>query len=1109
MLGRRLLFFVVYFAVVVATAQLSFGQANTGLISGVVKDPSGAPVPGASVVVTNTGTSAETKAETGADGYYRVANLVPGQYTVAAEAKNFRKTIMAPQRLSVGDALRIDVALEIGAVTETVTVEAVATQVNTEDAQLGKVIRDPADLPILSGAGGRNPLNLAGTQPGVVYAGQVGDFSVNGQRAQSNNYMFDGTDSNDLAINTSDSVNVLSPNAVAEFRIVTGAMKAEYGRNSGAVVLVETRSGNNDLHGMASEIFRNTKLNAVPYFQKNSPGPVQTFSNGLPRKPQWNSNDFDANLGGRILRDKSFFFVSYLGYRRRQGVTSSATVPNETQRALINTYGTPAAKKLLALLPLPSTGNTLYTAPSNARDRDQGLAKWDYLLSSANRLAVTYFIDYRWLDKAPFATTGGSSVPGFGATGTWKFQNVILRDSHTFSPNLFNEFRAAFHRTASDGLHPVNRTKLSDLGLGKIVPDNPDAEGPPWVILSGFSSFGNTIQGPQARFDNTWQYIDNLSWTRGRHYMKFGGEHRSFAQNQRFTFINNGYIYINGAGTSAGIVPRITGLSSALSDFANGFATQYVQNSNGLQGYRTRATNLFWQDDWKLRPDFTLNFGVRWEYNSGMKELRDQVVALRVSQKSSVFPTAPADLLYPGDPGISRSTYGEDWNNLGPRFGFAWDVLKNGKLAVRGGYGLMYDIPITELTLQFLGTPPYGIQPYTLYTFYENPWASSLVNPMSQPFPFKPGKKGDKFDFVPYSPLGVTVMDPHFATPYSQQWNFSIQYQPLRDWLVDIGYIGTSGTKLLNRREVNPAVPGVGADSSNTDSRRVLNQNHPDTAAYGGPPLAGITNQLTDTNSIYNSLQVSVNKRFSHGLSMTHAYTWGHAIDNASGVRTSASSQGRIDNARLDRGNSEQDIRHRYVMTFRYELPWLRDSRNVLGFALGGWGISGIAAFQTGFPIDIYEGEDRALNAAGGQRPDYIGGSIQFFDPRSVSAVTGRANSWFDGTGGGDPALAGNPFWRRVGTGESWSLGAGRYGNYGRNALHGPGINNWDIGLFKQFKVTERQAVDFRADFFNMFNHTQFNSPTVANQGVASVNFGRVTSARDPRIVQLSLKYSF
>ena len=694
-------------AIVLAVPPLS-GQAVTGTVSGIVKDPTGAPVPSASVVVRNVGTKAEFKTATAPDGYYRVSNLVSGEYVVEVEASGFRKMMISPQRLSVNDNMRMDVTLEVGAVTESVTVESVATVVNTEDAQLGKVLRDPSGLPVLSGAGGRNPLSLVAMQPGVVFAGQVADFSVNGQRAQSNNYMLDGTDSNDLAINVPDSVNLISPNALAEFRIVTGAMKAEYGRNTGSVVQVVSRSGSNEWHGGASETFRNTKLNAVPFFQKSTPGGTpEKFSSGLPRKPQWNSNDFDANFGGPIIGDKSFFFVSYLGFRRRQGVSRSATVPNDEERALILANGTPEAKALLQLIPPASSGNTLFSSPSNALTRDQGLAKWNHYLSRANHLSVTYFIEQR-NDRDPFAFSG-SNIPGFGQQGTLRFQNVILNDTHTFSPNLLNEFRASFHRRATLSVLPLNRTSLSSLGLGNIIPDNPSADGPPWVILNGYDSFGNTIQGPQGRADNTFQYIDNMSWSRGRHYMKFGGEGRTYAQNQVFTFINNGYIFIDGTGTDEGIVPQIPGLNSVLNDFANGFSTLYIQNSDGRQGYRTRALNLFFQDDWKVRSRFTLNFGLRWEYNNGMKELRDRVLTFRRGQKSTVFPDAPTGVVYPSDTGISRSTYSEDLNNFGPRLGFAWDVLGSGKLSLRGGYGLFYDIPITELTVQFLTSPPYSI----------------------------------------------------------------------------------------------------------------------------------------------------------------------------------------------------------------------------------------------------------------------------------------------------------------------------------------------------------------------------------------------------------------
>jgi hypothetical protein len=1078
-------------------------QGVAGAVTGIIKDPTGAPVPGASVVVRNADTKASFTTKSATDGYYRVDSLVSGNYQVEVEAQGFRKTTVAPQRLSVNENLRVDVTLEVGLVTESVTVEAEATRVNTEDAQLGKAVIDVSGLPVLSGAGGRNPLSLVATQPGVVFAGQVADFSVNGQRAQSNNYMFDGADSNDLAINVPDSVNVISPNALAEFRIVTGAMKAEYGRNTGSIVQVVSRSGSNDWHGGASETFRNTQLNAVPFFQKTTPGGTpEKFSNGLPRKPQWNSNDFDAQFGGPLISDKSFFFLNYLGFRRRQGVSRSATVPNDEERAIILANGTPEAKALLALVPPASSGNTLFSSPSNALTRDQGLAKWDHYFTQANRLAVTYFIEQR-ADRDPFAFAG-SSIPGFGQQGTLRFQNIILRDTHTFSPNLLNEFRASFHRRATLSVLPENRTSLSSLSLGEIIPDNPSAEGPPWVILAGYSSFGNTIQGPQGRADNTFQYIDNVSWNRGRHYLKFGGEGRTYAQNQVFTFINNGYIFIDGTGTLEGIVPEIPGLNPVLNDFANGFSTLFVQNSDGRQGYRTRALNLFFQDDWKVRSRFTLNFGLRWEYNTGMKELRDRVLTFRKGQKSTVFPDAPTGVVYPGDSGITRSTYKEDLNNFGPRLGFAWDLTGSGKLSLRGGYGLFYDIPITELTLQFLTSPPYSIQPFTYYTNYANPWASSLINPINQPFPFTPVAKGGSFDFTQIAPIGLTIMDPNFATPYAQQYSLQLQYQLGNEWLADVGYVGSTGVKLLNRRDQNPAIAGPGATTGNTDARRIQNQDHPEADLYGGAPLADITSQLSDANSNYNSLQVSVTKRMGRGLQMTHAYTWAHTIDNASGLRVSSNP---FDSG-YDRGNSEQDVRHRYVSTFIYELPWMKEQEGALGRILGGWGVSGILTFQTGLVFNVSEPTDRCLcgQGSGSQRPDYVGGNIVYFDPRATSAVSGRPNSWFDGTGGGTSTAAASPFFRRVGSSASWARGAGRFGNFGRNVLFGPGINNWDLAAVKRIKFKETHEVTFRAEFFNSFNHTQFLNP---DGSIASVNFGRVTTTREPRIVQMALRYTF
>jgi len=1092
---------------------VTFAQAVTGTVGGVIKDPNGAVVPGAKVVARNAGTNATSSATTDAAGTYKIINLVPGEYILEVEAKGFRKTTTIPQRLSTGDVLRLDLTLELGQVTETVTVEEVATKVNTEDAQMGQVLRDVYQLPIISGAAGRNPLSLAMAQPGITptsgASSTIGPFTVNGQRSQSNNYMLDGGDSNDLAINVPDAVQQISPNALAEFRVVTGAMKAEYGKNSGAIVMLTTRSGSNSFHGGLSETFRNTKLNSTNFFQNAVAGGTTTTlpGSGFARRPQWNTNDFDMQLGGPIKKDKVFFFVNYLGFRRRQGVTNSATVFTTSERALINQYGTPEAKNLIALVPAANYGtNTLLSAPANKLRRDQGLGKLDYFISDANRFSVSYFREPQEAVD-PFAFQG-PTMPGFGQRGTTMYENVVVRDTHTFSASVFNEFRASFHRRVSDSVYPENTKSPQSLGLTGIIPDDPSAAGPPYVDLSaaGLSAFGNTYQGPQARHDNTFQYIDNVSWTRGKHYMKFGGEIRTYAQNQLFDFINNGYIYSDGSLLAEGYGNSIPGLSDPLVDFANGWATEFDQSNSGRQGYRTRSFNWFWQDDWKVAPTFTFNFGLRWEYNNGLKELNDQAVAFRKGQQSTVWPTAPVGMNYPGDAGVSRSTYGEDLNNFAPRVGFAWDVLGNGKLSMRSGWGIFYDNPMSELTLQFLGVPPYGLQTLILYNQYKDPYRTSLVNPIPQPFPYKPAAKGSKYDFTQLAPIGITVMDPGFRTPYGQQANLQLQFQMSKDWLLETGYVFTNGVKLLNRRQLNPAIPGPGATTGNTDRRRVLNQNNPQNDAYGGAVYTGITNQLSDANSNYNGLQVSLTKRMARGFMMTHAYTWGHSIDNGSGLRAQTGS-GRWDNARADRGNSLHDIRHRYVATYLYEFPIMKDQKGVLGKIIGGWGMSGVTVFQTGLPFNIYESTDRALSgSAGDSRPDYIGGTLTFFDPRGTANVAGKLNAYFDGTGGGTSTAATNPFFRRVGSGTSWAAGAGRYGTLGRNVWHGPGLNNWDWSLFKSFRITETHRLEFRSEFFNLWNHTQFGQP---NASISSSAFGRITTANEPRLIQLALKYMF
>lgn len=1095
---RRTLSFLAALVILCGTM---YAQGTTGSITGFVKDPSGASIANAKVTAKLVETNFETQRTTAADGRFDFTNLRIGQYALTVEAAGFRKVQTSSFQVGIAEVIRQDVTLEVGAVTESITVEATASAVNTVDAQLGRSIRDIPNLPILSGANGRNPLSLVLVQPGVNAQGQVGPFSVNGARAQANNFLLDGTDTNDIAINIPNSVQSISPDAIAEFRLITGAMKAEYGRNSGSVVEVTTRSGSNEWHGGANYIFRNTELNATPFFQKAIAGGTPTkLPNGFNRKPQWNTNDFDARFGGRVVKDKTFFFVNYLGFRRRQGVVSSATVPNNDQRNIILQRGTPQARALMALVPAPSTGNVLLSSPSNSNDRDNGLARVDQYFGSKNQFSATFFHErQRFTD--PFAF-GGSPVPGFGTLGTLSFTNIVLRDTHTFSPNLILETRAAFNRRATLSVIPSNRTTLSSLGLNNILPADADSEGPPRVDLAGFSNFGNTIQGPQGRYVNTFHYLANLTWMRGNHTFKMGGDFRPVAQNQVFNFIPNAYFIFDGSATAQGLVPRIAGLSDVLNDFANGLALQVVQNSPGRRGYRTKGSSAFFQDDWKVSRRLSLNLGVRWEYNTPLVELRDRAFTFRPGQQSTIFPTAPRGIVYPGDQGISRSTYDPDYNNFGARLGFAFDVFGNGKLALRGGYGNFFDTPISELTLQFLTSAPYAIQPATFYSPMNNPWLGSLVNPIPQPFPFAEPQAGARFDFRNIAPIPMTMMSPTFATPYTHNFNLDVQYNVAKDWLVTVGYVGNMGVKLTNRQEINYGLVTPTATAGNINTRRIFNVGNPESASYGGAVFGGITNQTTDAQSNYHAMQFSVVKRFSKGLTFTGAYTWSKAIDNASGLRVASNPF----NARVDRGRSEQDLRHRAVFSYVYELPFFKAQSGFAGKVLGGWGISGITTFQTGTPLNITEPTDRCLCGGGNQRPDWLGNAPTYFDPRAVSAVTGRPNSWFDGTGGGSATAATNPFFRRVGSAATAAAGAGRYGNAGRNIWTGPGIQNWDVSVFKRFKITERHNFELRGEAFNVVNQAQFQNP---NTSIGSPLFGQITTTRDPRVLQVSARYFF
>jgi len=1101
------------FGLLVVMATTALAQ-NTGLITGTVTDQSGAVVAGANVTAHNPATDFNRTAVTAANGTYRLDQLPVGIYSISVEASGFKKTVNTDVKLSLNDALTFDVKLEVGQLNEVVNITEAPSPVNTETSTLGKTIDNKTlnDLPLLAGAAGRNPLALAPLQAGVMPAGQVGPFSVNGQRAQSNNFLLDGGDSNDLAINVPDAVQGFSPDALEEFRILTNTYSADFGRNSGAIVALVSKSGTNEYHGNLFEFFRNRVLNATPFFNNATP-----VFNGL-RKPQFNVNEFGGTFGGPLPlprfgeggpsiydgKNKTFFFFSYLGFRRRQGVSNQATVPTQAQRNFVNTVGTPEAKALLALIPAANSGNTLFSSASNSLDRDQFSIRGDHKFSDKNNFFVTFFNeDQTFTDPYAF---GGSTVPGFGTSGNLRFTNVVASDFHTFSASTVNEFRFSWHQRDTLSVVPQNRTTLSSLGIQGVVPDDPNAAGPPRVDITGFSSFGNTIQGPQGRDDNTFQFVDNISHNRGNHHLKFGGEHRRYSQDQTFDFINNGlYIF---TGDFSG---------SALTDFANGDVLEFVQNSAGTPRYETQSYNLYFQDDWKVKPYLTLNLGVRYELDKPLVDSQDRVNTFRVGQQSTIFPTAPRGMVFPGDAGITRSTYQTDKNNFGPRVGFAWDVFKNGRVSLRGGYGIYYDTVISETTLQFLTAPPFAIQPFADCTTIDNPFQNAqCTTPIPQPFPFTPVKPGGTFDFTTVAPIGMTINEPGFKTPYSHQYNLNVQWEFRKNYLLEVGYVGTTGVNLLTRREINPAqlLPSGVSNTGNTAVRRLFNRGNPQDAAFGGAVFSNITNQETSANSNYNSLQVTISRRFTNGFYFQNAYTWGHCIDNSSGLRANT----RWNNPRADRGNCDQDIRQRNVLSYIYEFPFYKGQNGGLGKLLGGWQINGVSVLQNGTPFNITEPQDRSLSGAGSDRPDFLGGTVQFFDPRNTNASNGGPNRIFNGTGGGTASAAANPSFRRVGTSNSPAFcltncpvgfvnnGAGRFGSFGRNVFHGPGDIIFDVSLIKRTRISEGKTLEFRAEAFNVMNHANFGNP---NGSIGSANFGRVTTTRDPRLIQFGVKFAF
>jgi hypothetical protein len=1127
------------FAILILFSTAAWGQ-TTASLRGTITDQSGAIVGGAKITLTNTGTGISRSAISSADGLYLFEQVQVGKYKVTVEKTGFTTFVREGIILELNQFGRLDAALKIGESTQVVEVTANVAQVDTTGAVLGKVEdqRMIVDLPLVD----RNTLQLGLLQAGVFSPDQDDSsgnlFSVSGQRSESLTFLLDGGNNTDFLDNNI----VVSPNpdAVEEFKILTNNYDAQYGRTSGGIVNQITRSGTNEFHGDAFEFLRNTDLNARDYFL-----PPSEPKNAFKR------NVFGGTVGGPIQKDKTFFFLAYQGIRTRQGITTdlltvptvpertgnfadicgsydgggNCTDPNGTQ--LINPYTSknipfnnmaapnlgpngslvnPVIQNYITkYVPLPNIGTNGYiSSPSQSFDADQGILHIDHKFSDQDNVSFVYLIED---DEYGYPLPGAFSSPLGGANDTdGRNQITTLTWNHIFSPTLANEFRFGYNRTSTNQAVPLDTTSPSALGFTNLNPDDPGGVSPPLMFTANFN-LGSSPQGPTQLHDNTFQWADNLTWTKGKHEFKFGTDVTRLQLNFHYDYYNNGGFDFDG------YVSPFTGSSQA--DFVGGFWDNYYQNSQATYGIRTGSFGLYAQDTWKILSRLTINIGLRWDYYIPQYDVHNEILGFFPGQQSTVFPDAPEGILYPHDPGTpNRALVYPDYKNFAPRFGFAWDTLGNSKLVMRGGFGMFYDIEDGALNLQFGGLPPYAAVANE-YNTAPTSYAGTVGDPVADPFgtfgytnsfPFLPSDVGT-FG-TPKISYGYTTF-PHFRTPYSENFNFGLQWQATKDTMVEGVYVGSLGRRLISTSETNFPVPSVEMEQLadygfvNEDCARPL------AACVGGVTPTDPNGSPTGVTQIYtnfsnglsdaNEFQLTVDKRFSQHFALRGAYTLGKTIDLTSGFRSRSSTYTDPLDPRLDRAVADFDVHQRVVISGIWELPFDRHFENgILKKATQGWQFNGIATFQGGQPFTLYSENDSSQQGNGLDRPDLIA-PIQYLKPRNNDLGTGY---WFNPasfnvTSPYNPDGSINPAGVPLFT----------FGTLPRNALRGPGVDNFDLSLIKNTAITESKSIQFRAEFFNAFNHAQFSNPDNDGQ---SGTFGQISGTREQmRIIQFGLKLMF
>jgi hypothetical protein len=1069
-------------------------QEITGSIRGKIVDASGGAVSGAAVTGVRSETGLARTVQSDAQGTFDLVELPIGHYRLVAEAKGFQRYVQDGITLDVNETAVVTIRLTVGAATQQIEVRADAPLIEGTITSLGKTVeeREVLDLPL----NGRNFSQLGLLQPGVVPItpglAQAGGslrngqpYAVNGQRPESNNFLIDGADN----FNSVDGGFVLQPpiDAIAEFRILTHTANAEFGHSSGSTTNIITRSGTNAFHGAAWDFLRNDAMDAKSFFAQE----VEPLKR----------NQFGGTLGGPIRKDKTFFFVYYEGLRNRQGETENATVPSLLERQgnfsqtvdpstgqvdpLINEITgqpipgnqlpgiDPISQNLLQFYPLPNLGtNGFVTTQTLDQNNDQFGIRLDHYLTARDVL------NFRYMFSQGAATdplsTAGANVPGFPVAENQRVQNFVAQETHTFSPTLVGVARFSFMRNKYLFNEAVNHTTPESLGF-TYAPSLDAAIGPPFVQVGGYASIGDPITGPRDTYENAVDVSGSVTWIHGRHELKFGGGYGHDQINVLFGIASNGFFVFAPAP-----------ISNALASFLIGQPVFFLQGGGDpSRGLRGNNLNFYGQDTYKITSRLTLNAGLRYELPFPYTEIRNRQNLFEPGVQSVVFPDAPPGLVYPGDPGVPAGLIPAQKDAFAPRVGLAWDPTGSGRWLVTTAYGIFYDPYYTGQggPLQTPSSaPPFLQTPQINFPNFADPFNG--VNPFNESFA---------------QPMTLLTLDKNLRLPYAQDWNLNVQRSFGSNWLFEIGYVGTKGTKLPRFIEGNPAVfvPGESTEDNVNQRRLYSGCTLADPAAPCNYASVGMIAGIA--NSTYNAMEVSLKKRFSYGLSFLASYTLSKTLDDVSTFNiTGSASQsvaGENDLAQnpfdlaAEHGRSMFDARHRVVVSYNWSMPFWNHPQNWYQHILGNWQANGITTFMSGTPFTVYDSQDVSLQGGAPEisgfssnRPDLIG------NPNSGPRTP---QEWFNVSAFQrlDPVAQ-----------------AGQFGNEGRNVVEGPGYQQWDFSLFKDIPIREAKRLQFRAEFFNVFNHANFRLP---DNDISSPTFGQIQNALPGREVQLALKFLF